>query len=273
MENHYFFKMYHHLAKSLRHATSFDAIKPAYGINPRGDVSQPFDMMAEERILDHCRAYFPKPVCIWSEESGKLFSCEKRIPEQIWIVDPVDGSENFARNLPLSGVSLAVFPYHSTIRMDQIQCGLMGNIPQGYAYLAIPGQGVWDQTGQRIRCSKTQRLQDAVVGYDFNFNRHPVDERILDLIPRCKDLRRMGSTVCELMFVADGRYDAYLDIRNESTPENFLAAIPTIREAGGVITDMDGNSWDPFDQLTETYTIVAAATSELHQEILEWLHT
>ncbi|MBF0473692.1 MAG: inositol monophosphatase [Nitrospirae bacterium] len=239
----------------------------AHGKNPKGDISRGFDLLAEQIIFAYCREFFTYSINIFSEESGNQI-IGSGCPIETWVIDPVDGSENFLRNLGISGLSIAVLPYGDTINSNRVEIGLMGNIVTGYAIIGQKGKGSFDSAGQRISVSKTTRLSQAIIGCDLNFKEREFDNRLIKLISLSRDIRRMGSTVSELMFVAVGGYDGYVDVRGQLTAEDFMAASCVIRESGGIITDINGSDWGDIADLTSPKTIIAAATSELHKELL-----
>lgn len=258
------------ICSTLREET--DIASKDIGVNPKGDVTQNFDILSEKAIKQYCEEKIKYSVCLMSEESGEI-STSSETPVERWIVDPVDGSENFSRRLDLSGLSIAVLPYDLSITSANVSGAIIGNLTAGYAYLARKNSGAFDSSGNKISVSRTVRIDDALVGCDLNFKTKKPDTRVLKLLNMCKDVRRMGSTVCELMFVADGRYDAYVDIRNELTAEDFLAASLVIKEAGGVITDINGNDWGEIQNLTQPFTVLAAATPQLHVALIKLLQS
>ena len=242
-------------------------LQTSHGRNPKGDISTGFDLIAEQIVFKFCSESLSHSINIISEESGESIVGQD-IPIETWIVDPVDGSENCKRNLGASGFSVAVSPYRSGIISENVKIGLMGNFASGSVIIGERGKGAFDSLGNKISVSKVTRLKDALIGCDLNFKDKGFDNRILKLISLSKDIRRMGSTVCELMFLAAGGYDGYVDVRGQLTAEDFLAASCIIREAGGIISDIDGEDWGDIVNLTTPKTIIAAATYELHKELL-----
>jgi len=239
-------------------------------INPKGDASRGFDLMSENAIRKYCEENLDHPICLMSEESGEVVSRQGQCMER-WVIDPVDGSENYSRGLDPSGLSIAVLPYDAPVTSLNVKKAITGDLSACYAYTAKQGCGAFDTAGKQIHVSGTTEIDRALIGCDLNFKSRKTDKKILELADTCMDLRRMGSSVCELMYVADGRYDAYVDMRNELTAEDFLAASLIIREAGGVITDINGNDWGEITDLTRPFTVIAAATPELHKTLIEIL--
>jgi len=81
-------------------------------------------------------------------------------------------------------------------------------------------------------------------------------------------IRRSGSSAMDVVYVASGAYDAFIDIGDVITAESFLASLTIVLEAGGVISDLHGKNLHAIANLTEGFSLVVAGTAQLHQEIL-----
>ncbi|MFI5338313.1 MAG: inositol monophosphatase family protein [Candidatus Methylomirabilales bacterium] len=237
--------------------------------NARGDVTKEFDYLAEERIINCCAREFPDPVRILTEERGEV---RTRSGPARWtlIVDPVDGSENFARGNELSSVSLALLPGEEMPRPEAVTAALVGGIFSGTVYEAEKGSGAW-RNGQPIRPSATTKLSDALVTIDFNFRGSAIASRLFPLLRSIQDARRFGTAAFEFVIVASGGADAYVDVRDTLSPENYMAAYLIVTEAGGTVSDRFGRPLAPIRSMTQGQSIVAAATPALHAAILEVL--
>jgi myo-inositol-1(or 4)-monophosphatase len=237
--------------------------------NARGDVTKEFDFLAEGRIIDYCAREIAEPVRILTEERGEV---RTRSGPARWtlIVDPVDGSENFARGNELSCVSLALLPGEELPRPDEVAVALVGRIFSGTIYEAERGSGAW-RNGEAIRPSQTSKLSEAMVTIDFNFKGDAGVSRLFPLLRSIKDARRFGSAAFEFVAVASGGADAYVDVRDTLSPENYMAACLIVAEAGGVVTDRLGWPLAPIHSMTQGQSIVAAATRSLHAAILDIL--
>jgi myo-inositol-1(or 4)-monophosphatase len=237
--------------------------------NARGDVTKEFDFLAEGRIIEVCAREIADPVRVLTEERGEV---RTRPGPARWtlIVDPVDGSENFARGNEFSCVSLALLPGEDLPRPEDVTIALVGRIFSGTTYEAEKGSGAW-RNGEPIRASTTSRLSDALVTVDLNFRGSASVSRLFPLLRSIKDARRFGSAAFEFAAVASGGVDAYVDVRDTLSPENYMAACLIVAEAGGVISDPHGKPLAPIHSMTQGQSIVAAATRPLHEAILEIL--
>jgi len=235
-------------------------------MNAKGDVTKEFDFLAEARIIEWCRQAIAEPVRILTEERGEVRTRPGRAAWTL-IVDPVDGSENFARGNEFSSVSLAALPGDGVPHPDAVSHALVGRIFGGTILEAVKGRGVW-RNGVPARPSMVQRLGEAVVGIDFFFPDHRNMERLDRLLRVVKDVRRFGTAAGELAMVACGGVDAYVDVRDALTPENYMAGLLLIVEAGGVVSDRVGRPLAPITSMTQNQSVVAAANRTLHTEIL-----
>ncbi|HYL79591.1 MAG TPA: inositol monophosphatase family protein [Candidatus Acidoferrum sp.] len=234
--------------------------------NPHGDMTKEFDYLAEGRIIEYCAREIPQPVRILTEERGEI---RTRAGAAAWtfIVDPVDGSENYARGNEMSSVSLAVLRGEEVPRPEDVCVALVGRIFSGTVYEGEKDGGAW-RNGQPIRVSAVTRLSEALVAIDFNFRGEATVSRLYRLLASITDARRFGTAAGEFVAVAHGGTDAYLDVRDTLSPENYMAAHLIVAEAGGVISDRFGKPLAPIRSMTQGQSIVAAATPELHEAIL-----
>jgi myo-inositol-1(or 4)-monophosphatase len=157
-----------------------------------------------------------------------------------WIVDPLDGTTNYVHGVPLYCVSVGL------LVAGDVPVGAIFDPRQNELFAAARGQGA-TLNGQPIRTSTIATLADALLSTGF-----PPDlrgqERQLDwwnyFARRSQSLRRTGSTALNLAYVAAGRFDVYWGFDNN--PWDVAGSIPIIREAGGIITKIDGSSYDCF---------------------------
>ncbi len=256
------------LFKQVRQAiTSQNEVsKLEYGLNPKGDQIKWFDLVAHKAVCAYLENQFPFPVELLSEEgTPQQFG---RIPKFIVILDPVDGSDNFARGLRPSSMAIALIPVGLSINIKSIQFSLVGDLSTGQTWVAEQGVGAFDCNGL-IHVSHITRLEEAMISFDSNH--FVVPPELVNVLARAYGIRTFGSAVWSLSMLATGTIDAHIDIRGDLTPENFLAASLIITQAGGMITTPEGKPLPDIQSLTKRYSIVAAATSELHTTLIQSL--
>lgn len=174
-----------------------------------------------------------------------------------WIVDPLDGTTNYVHDCPMYCVSIALQI------AGKMVVGVVLDPCQGELFTAAEGLGAWisqpsggrqlpyslsDQPAKRrLRTSQTSRLDEAllVTGFppDLHGHEHTLDWwRYFSL--RSQSMRRTGSTALNLAYVAAGRFDAYYAFDNH--PWDVAAGVVLVREAGGMITNVDGSEYDLY---------------------------
>lgn len=189
------------------------------------DVVTVADKEAEACILGYIRQHFPDHGII-SEESGS----DHDDREWRWVVDPLDGTTNFASGLPVFSVSI------SLERNGEAVVGVVYAPYLGECFCAVRGAGAWFN-GSRIRCSAKTELSKAVLAtgmpYDRNDNPDNNLAEIGRMALRVRGIRRMGSAAVDLCYTAAGFFDAYWEININRW--DISAGQLIAKEAGAVI--------------------------------------
>jgi len=235
--------------------------------NPKGDRVREFDLAADRAACTYLSDRFPRPVLLLSEEAEpRRFGNGE--PEFIMVLDPVDGSDNLARGVPLAGTAVALIPSGGPITTGTVRYALVGDLLTGSRWVAERGRGAF-RNGVRIHPGRATKLEEATVSCELNH--FAVEARLAGMLSRAQAVRTLGCATQALSMVADGSLDAHLDVRGRLTPENFLAPSLIVSEAGGLLTDPEGKAIPAIRSLTERYSIVAAATPELHAALVNEL--
>jgi myo-inositol-1(or 4)-monophosphatase len=234
--------------------------------NARGDLTRAFDAEAEARCIDYFRREVAAPVRIMTEERGEVRTGPGPAAWTL-VVDPVDGSENFARGNEFTAVALALLPGdEAEARLDAVTHSLVGSVFTGTLWEAALGEGAW-RGEEPLQPSTVTALASALVGTD-SFKDKAALARVQGLLHTVRDVRRFGSAATELALVASGGLDAYVDVRGTLSPENYMASYLLLREAGAVVSDPAGGPLAPVRSMTQGQGIVAACTPQLHAQIL-----
>lgn len=219
----------------------------------RIDLVTEYDKRSEALLLRQIRTYFPGHG-ILGEESGAHEAVDSTVR---WIVDPLDGTTNFAHNYPFFGVSIGV-------EMDGVMvAGAVYDPVRDEMFDAVMGKGA-RLNGDPIHVSTTSQIEDAllVTGFPYDVREHP--ERHMPLfqsfLMRAQGIRRDGSAALNLCYLAMGRFDGFWE--GDLSPWDLAAGSLIVREAGGRITDYTGG---PF--ALEGRQILAA-NEGLHAEML-----
>ncbi|MBI3190484.1 hypothetical protein HYZ41_02150 [archaeon] len=257
------------------------------GANVKGsDVTAKFDLESENVAINYCKKH-GLPVQIWTEEQGIVDV--SRDPKYIFIFDPCDGSTNFKNGIEGSAFSAACVPFskEGIANPKDVVYALIGSVVSGSVLKGSKGKGVTYKgpfNGFKktvAHTSKNSNIQAARIEIDLDFGLNEAAgvttektkmKRIHRLITTgIKNIRRNGSAAMGLSYVPTGAVNAYVDVRDLSTPENWMAAYLLVREAGGVFTDPFGNDIGEVDNMTKPYNYVASGNKKIHRTILERL--
>ncbi|WP_258084000.1 bifunctional fructose-bisphosphatase/inositol-phosphate phosphatase [Thermococcus thermotolerans] len=221
----------------------------AIGENVSGDVTKYVDKVAEDVVLSRLQ---PLGVNVVSEEIGFIDNGS----DYTVIVDPIDGSYNFAAGIPIFAFSFAVF------KGEEPVYGAIYEFISKNLYEAIPGEGAF-MNGKRIQVRKPERGKEALSFYTRG--------RCVGLISRVKRVRVLGAIAVELVYLAKGALDGVLDIRNYVRPTDIAAGVLIAREAGAIVTDENGKELELSLSATEQTNIIAVNDEYLLKLILEEL--
>lgn len=238
-----------------------------HGTNAKGDRQRNFDLAADAAIRRILEAELDGGIIISEESEEYRFGIAE--PVYRFVIDPVDGSDNWSRRLPLSSVAIAVLPADAPIALDQVIAALTGDLGEEDPLICIRGCGAYRGT-DRIQAANTRRIEDAFVSCELNH--FAPTSQLGALFARARGVRSYGCASRAIALVADGSLDAHIDVRERLTPESFLAAAAILQEAGGCVLDSQGNPLPSFTDLRQRTNIVAAATEELAREIIETLN-
>lgn len=211
--------------------------------------------LASERILHDMLVEAEPAAEFMSEESFASTSPA----EQLWIVDPLDGTTNFLHHLPQFAVSIA---YRKN---DRTELGVIHNPANGSWYYSIAGQGAYNGH-MRMRVSKETKFQDSLFCFGFFYDRDlamAATMRCLEALLRhyIHCVRRFGAAALDLAAVADGSFGAFFEF--ELQPWDMAAGILMVEEAGGAVTDCVGDTIS-----CHCPSSILATNGHIHQELL-----
>lgn len=198
--------------------------------------------------------------------SEEGFEDYKGNEKPILIVDPVDGTSNFSRNIPFSSISLAL-SWDDDI--DKIFVGVVKDLFRKDIYWAVKGKGAYINNS-KIHVSNVKSTINA--HFSININRaFPGKSTCLNLLPYIPYARHFGSAALEGCFVASGRLDAYIDIRDMLRIFDIAASQFIVREACGkiLLKQYGGDKIKPSK--VGGISIIAASTNHLLERITDLL--
>jgi myo-inositol-1(or 4)-monophosphatase len=233
------------------------------------DLVTEADLASERLIVDAIRTQFPGQPILSEEGLGDLQKATGESPH-LWIVDPLDGTINYAHGFPIWGVTLALAEH------GQVVMGVNYDPLLDELFWAERGQGAWFN-GERIQVSTVARLRDALVATGFAYKRATLADtsqgkvpgnnlaEFSAVMPRVQGVRRAGAAVLDLAYLAAGRLDAYWEMYLQ--PWDWAAGKLIVEEAGGVVTDLYGKTWS-----LGTNNFVAS-NGLIHDELLTMLQS
>ena len=191
------------------------------------DLVTDADFASETEIVATIRAAFPGHAIV-AEESG----IRGGAAEWRWLVDPLDGTVNYAHQVPFFAVSIAC------VQGDEGRLGVVLNPVSGELFTARSGGGA-RLNGQPIRVGPETRVSESLLATGFPYDLGPGFKRLAERFLRClraaRGVRRLGSAALDLCFVACGRFAGYWE--DGLQPWDSAAGILLAREAGGRVTD------------------------------------
>jgi myo-inositol-1(or 4)-monophosphatase len=241
-----------------------DAIKNLIGTNDGdkivamgadGTPSKLIDVTAEDAALE-ILASSGIDMKIITEEKGHLTFGEK--PEFTVVLDPLDGTYNATHNVPFYSVSIAI----GDSDLSDIRYGNVYNLVNGTDFTAVLGRGAYCN-GKEIQVSSTSALEEfTLAAYGYRSG----EDILKRLGRRVRRIRSLGSAALELCYVASGRFDGFVDVRNRMRVTDIAAGILIIKEAGGVLTH--GNSLPLSGELDVTKRVnIVASNGKAHTSL------
>jgi myo-inositol-1(or 4)-monophosphatase len=212
------------------------------------------DRRSEEMIIGRVKAEYPEHEVL-AEESGR----DSKKSEYRWIIDPIDGTTNFAHGLPIFAVSIGI-EFQGTL-----VAGVVYDPTRDEMFTVEKGKGAF-LNGDRISVSTTTRLIESVVAtgfpYDIRSNSENI-EHFRNFLFEARALRRLGSAAIDLCYVACGRLDGYWEL--SLNPWDMAAGVLLVEEAGGKFTDLDGRPGSIYSKT------VLTSNGRIHDQMVEVL--
>jgi myo-inositol-1(or 4)-monophosphatase len=219
------------------------------------DLVTEADRLSEKRILEVIRSRFPDHG-ILAEESGR----KDGHPDFTWIVDPLDGTTNYAHQIGLYAVSIAF------AARGAISVGIILNPVSGELFAATAGQGA-TLNGRAIGVSEATSLQESLLVTGFPYD---VGDRLPETLQRfgaclaaAQGIRRLGSAALDLCYVACGRFEGFWE--EHLQPWDTAAGVLIAREAGAAVSEFSGQPY------TLESPSILATNGRIHARMIELL--
>ncbi|MCX6151636.1 MAG: inositol monophosphatase family protein [Ignavibacteriales bacterium] len=194
------------------------------------------DKKSEKLIIDFIKKKYPSHGILAEETGGDYLN-----KEFVWVIDPLDGTTNFAHGLPIFSVSIGVQKNGKSI------CGVVYDIMRGVLYSTEFGSGSFCN-GRRMKVSENENLSHSVLvtGFPYDIAENPGNaiDIFATFIKKSRAIRRLGSAAIDFCYVADGVFDGFWEVN--LNPWDICAGRLIVEEAGGLVSDFAGNEKDIF---------------------------
>jgi len=226
--------------------------KIEYKTNESNLVTE-IDKASEELIINFIKEKYPSH-SILAEEGGDL----RKNSEYLWVVDPLDGTTNFAHGLPIFSVSIGVQKNGETI------AGVVYDVMRDLVFSAEKGSGAFTNSEQ-IKVSIVNKLEHSllVTGFPYDIAENPEGafERFTILTKKSRGMRRLGSAAIDFCYLASGVFDGFWEVHLH--PWDICAGKLIAEEAGGIVTDFKGKSIDIFSKK------ILSTNNKIHKQMIE----
>lgn len=220
----------------------------AKGLN---DFVTEIDLKCQEVIISTIKENYPAHNFLAEESDSSFISLDN-----MWIIDPLDGTTNYIHGLNHSGVSIAYYDH------GEIKAAVIYNPFTEEMFHTVKGEGAY-LNNLKISVSSCSKLKSALVATGFPFRKHEkislYKECFAEMLMNCSGIRRMGAASLDLAYVACGRYDTFFE--GWLSPWDIAAGVLLVKEAGGVVTDFSNSN-----NYLQNGCIIAAADELLRKE-------
>jgi myo-inositol-1(or 4)-monophosphatase len=200
-------------------------------------------------------------VKLLSEEAGDTGDPTN---QTLAVIDPLDGSSNFARGLPFYCTSVAIVEGKS---LAEVRVAMVRNLVNGDIYFAVKGEGA-TKNGKRIFTTKGGELSASVLDVDMSGTSKTSIAGLVPLLASAKRVVHYGANALELCFLAEGKTDAFVDLRGRMRITDIAGGYLIAREAGAVVTLTKEPRAAPDLSLRARFNFVAAANKSLHMRVM-----
>ena len=213
------------------------------------------DLLCEQAVIKRIQKTFPDHAFL-AEESGDT----EGDADHLWIIDPLDGTVNYAHGYPAYCVSIG-YQYK-----NEVVVGVVYNPCLDELFVAEKGQGA-TLNGKPISVSSTTELKQSLLATGFPYDISVSSDNNLDnfqkFIVACQAIRRPGSAALDLCYTAMGRFEGFWELKLH--PWDYAAGWLMVEEAGGTMSRFDGSSFQMGDRS------ILASNGHIHQAMVDIL--
>ncbi|RXI98153.1 inositol monophosphatase family protein [Anaerobacillus alkaliphilus] len=233
-------------AQLIKHSLQTELIVE-YKSNPNDLVTE-MDRKIEAFFCEQITNEFPKHYILGEEGTGKDLNT---LDGTVWIIDPIDGTTNFVHQQRHFAISVGIYE-------DGVgKVGIIYDVMADELYLALENKGAY-LNGVQLPMLKEAKVSEALIALNSGWILK--DERLKDLVSKCRGTRAYGAAAIEMASVAANRIDGYISLN--LSPWDFAAGAILIKEVGAVISTIDGKELDLLNNSS-----LCVAKNGLYQEL------
>jgi len=184
--------------------------------------------------------------------------------DDTFIIDPIDGTTNYAHHIPYCSISLAYYNNKKAL------FSIVYNPILNELFFAIKGEGAY-LNNSKISVSQIDNFQRSLIATGFPYSSAENEDdlnfvinKLHKILPRCQDIRRLGSAALDLCYVAAGKFEGFYEINLK--PWDVAGGMLIVKEAGGIVTNHFGESYSIFED-----RCIVATNGKIHQKLVEIL--
>lgn len=239
-----------------------DRLGRALQVSNKGDIDlvTEADLASERLIIERIRSHYPRHSILAEESGASDNSSGNTTSEWKWIIDPLDGTTNYAHGYPCFCISIGLE------RAGKLELGVVYDPMRNEMFAAERGQGA-TLNERPVRVSAVDELNQAMLctGFPYNVRERPDFARdFSNFTMRAQAVRRDGSAALDLAYVACGRFDGFWE--DGLNPWDLAAGVLLIEEAGGRVSDFQGAPLDIYSPR------ILASNGLVHQSMMAVIH-
>jgi len=215
------------------------------------------DTASEARLVEFISRNFVDDV-ILAEEGSSLSTAEEAGDRFLWILDPIDGTTNFAHGLPVWAVSIGL------MQDSEVVGGIVYAPGMGLCYRAVKDGGA-SCNGEPIAVNRRATMGEGIIATGFPYDRarraEPICRALENMLRQAGGIRRLGAAALDFCLLADGRYTGYYEMGLK--PWDYAAGSLIAQEAGATVTDLQGETLDIFNSPG-----TVSSNGLIHEELL-----
>jgi myo-inositol-1(or 4)-monophosphatase len=236
-----------------------DKLGRALQVSNKGaiDLVTEADLASEQLIIERISSHYPRHAILAEESGASANNSDDSAAEWKWIIDPLDGTTNYAHGYPCFCVSIGVE------RAGKLELGVVYDPMRNEVFAAERGQGA-TLNDRPMRVSDVEELSRAMLctGFPYDVRERPDFARdFSNFTMQAQAVRRDGSAALDLAYVACGRFDGFWE--DGLKPWDIAAGVILIAEAGGSVTDFQGAALDLYSPR------VLASNGLVHQSMMQ----